>query len=232
MANLVTINHVSKSYGQMPVLNDVCLDIESGRIIGLLGPNGCGKTTLMKTMAGIIRDYQGTITIDGNEPGAETKAVVSYLPEKTYLPDWMTPEQAIDYFDDFYADFDKVKAKEMINRFQLNMKQRSKTMSKGMQEKLQLTLVMCRKAQLYLLDEPLGGVDPATRSALLDTILHNYSENATLLISTHLIYDVERIFDSIIMLGYGRVMMNDSVDNIRQETGKSIDEVFREVFRC
>lgn len=232
MSNLVTINHLFKNFGALAVLNDICLEIESGKIIGLLGPNGCGKTTLMKTIAGLIQDYRGEILINATAPGPQTKALVSYLPEKTYLPDWMTPEQAIAYFSDFYADFDRAKANEMIARFQLDPKQRTKTMSKGMQEKLQLTLVMCRKARLYLLDEPLGGVDPATRSALLDAILHNYSEDGSLLISTHLIYDVERIFDSILMLGYGKLIMNDSVDSIRQKSGKSIDEVFREVFRC
>lgn len=178
MSTLVTVDRLFKSYGAQQVLADVSLNIEGGKIIGLPYPNGCGKTTLMKTMAGLIRDYHGEIKINGFEPGVESKAIISYLPEKTYLPDWMTPEKAIAYFSDFYSDFDSVKANEMLARFRLNPKQRTKTMSKGMQEKLQLTLVMSRKAKLYLLDEPLGGVDPATRSALLDTILNNYSEDA------------------------------------------------------
>lgn len=195
-------------------------------------PNGCGKTTLMKCMMGLIRDYYGTITIDGQPVGAYTKGITSFLPDRSFLADSVTPAYAVDYFADFYADFDKNKAVEMLKRFNLSMYQRNKTMSKGMQEKLLLTLAMARNAKLYVLDEPLGGVDPATRNAILDTILKNYSQDASVLLSTHLIYDVERIFDHIVMLGYGKVIINDDVDNIRQESGKSIEEVFKEVFRC
>jgi ABC-2 type transport system ATP-binding protein len=232
MNELVVFDHVSQSYGARPVLQDVSFGVEPGRIVGLLGPNGTGKTTIIKIMAGLILDYQGRVSIDGHSPGAYTKGIVSYLPEKTYLHSWMKAGDAIAMFADFYADFDRRKSDEMMRRFSLDPAIPVKNMSKGMQEKLQLVLVMSRNAKLYLLDEPLGGVDPASRSMILDTILQNYSEDASLLLSTHLIYDVERIFDSIVMLGYEGIIMNDTVDNLREKSGKSIDDIFREVFRC
>lgn len=232
MSFLVELQQVNQSYGKLPVLREVNIGIEPGRIVGLVGPNGCGKTTLIKILAGLIHDYRGAVSIDGQPPGEATKSIVSYLPEKTYLGDWMRIGDALAMFGDFYSDFDRSKADEMLARFSLNNAMRIKTMSKGMQEKLQLILVMSRKARLYLLDEPLGGVDPASRSVILDLILQNYAEDASMLLATHLIYDVERVFDSVIMMGYGQIVMNDTVDNIRQNSGKTVDEVFREVFRC
>lgn len=232
MSIMMSTRGLLKYYGPQQVLENVNLDFESGKIIGLLGPNGCGKTTLMKILAGLINEYGGEVLIDGHKPGVYSKSVVSFLPEKTYLANWVRPVDAVNLFNDFYTDFDAVKAYEMMERLRINPKQKVKTMSKGMQEKVQLILVMSRAAKIYLLDEPLGGIDPASRTMILDTILNNYSENSMVLLSTHMIYDVERIFDSIIMMGYGTIVLNDSVDNIRSQSGKSVDALFREVFRC
>ncbi len=232
MSSLVTVRNLTKYSGPFPAVKNISFDVEQGKIIGLLGPNGCGKTTTIKILAGIINQYTGDVKIDGHKPGIESKNIISYLPEKTYLSDWMKAKDAIDFFNDFYSDFDRNKAMEMLERFQLGPNMQIKAMSKGMQEKMQLVLVMSRNAKLYLLDEPLGGVDPATRGSILDIILNNYTENSSLLLSTHLIYDVERIFDSVVMMGFGEIFLADTVDNIRQNTGKSVDEYFREVFRC
>ena len=229
---IIDIIHLNKKYGQQLVLNDLNLNLEAGRIVGLLGPNGCGKSTLLKILAGLTSDYQGEILIDGHHPDQHTRSLVAYLPEKTYLSNWMRPQDAFDFFSDFYTDFDRRKAEEMLQQFRLDLKQPIKNMSKGMQEKLQLILVMARKARVYLLDEPMGGVDPATRSAILDVVLKNYQENALMLLATHLIQDVERIFDSAILLGFGELIMHEEIDTIRQKYGKSVDEVFREVFKC
>jgi len=186
----------------------------------------------LKILAGLTSDYSGNIRIDGKPLGLLTKEVVSYLPEKTYLSDWMRSIDAIDLFNDFYSDFDRIKAMEMLAQLRLDPKQRIKTMSKGMQEKLQLTLVMGRQAKVYLLDEPIGGVDPATRSVILDAVLKQYSEDSLMVFATHLIADVERIFDRVIFLGFGEIKLHDEVDAIREKYGKSVDEVFREVFSC
>ncbi len=229
MANIITVASLNKSYGKKNVLNDVSFQIEEGSIVGLLGPNGCGKTTLIKILTGLIKDHSGTVKIDGDEPGPYTKSIVAFLPDKSYLPDWMRPVDAIEYFADFYADFDRKKAEEMVTAFRLDPKQKLKTMSKGQQEKLCLILVMCRQAKLYILDEPLGGLDPASRSAILDLIMTNYAKNASVLISTHLINDVEKIFNRVLMISDGKLIVNSHVDEIR-EKGKSVEEVFKEVF--
>ena len=229
MSKIIEVSGLQKSYGHNQVLRGLDLNYEQGQIIGLLGPNGCGKTSLIKILTGLIHDYEGTVLIDGKAPGVYTKSVTAYLPERTYLPEWMKAKDAIDYFQDFFADFDKVKAMDMLNRFRLDPNQKIKTMSKGMQEKLQLLIVMSRAAKLYCLDEPLGGVDPATRSAILDVIMNNYADKSTVLISTHLINDVERIFNSVLMIGEGRVKLDASIDEIR-ESGRSVEEIFKEVF--
>ena len=229
MEQLITVENLHKSYGSKTVLDEVSFTAQPGQIIGLLGPNGCGKTTLIKILTGLIKDHSGTVRINNEEPGAYSKSIVAYLPEKTYLPDWMRPVDAINYFADFYKDFDKDKAIAMVARFGLDMKQRVKTMSKGQQEKLRLLLVICRNAQLFILDEPLGGVDPAARAKILDLILENRAASSTVLISTHLISDVEYIFDRVLMINEGHLIVNKHVNELR-ESGKSVEEVFKEVF--
>lgn len=229
MSDIISVKNLSKAYGSHQVLSNVSFDFEGGQIIGLLGPNGSGKTSLIKILTGLIHDYEGDVRIDGDEPGVVTKAKVAYLPERTYLADWMRSIDAINFMADFYKDFDREKALRMLEAFQLPLKQKIKTMSKGMQEKLQLLLVLSRNAKLYVLDEPLGGVDPAARAFILDTIMKNHPEGSTILISTHLIYDVEKIFNSVLMIGRGQVLVKGKVDEITAD-GKTIEDLFKEVF--
>ena len=230
--SLLECRKLNKNYGGSFALNDIDLQIEPGRIVGLLGPNGSGKTTLIKLVNGLLTPTGGEVLIDGRKPSPETKAIVSYLPERNALSEWMSAKQAMDYYADFFGDFNRDKAKEMIRNLGLDEQARIKTMSKGTREKLQLILVMSREAKLYLLDEPIGGVDPATRDYILRTIISNYNENASVIISTHLIADVEQVLDDVIFLREGHVELHESVDEIRNEKGTSVDALFREVFRC
>ena len=231
-ASLVEIVNVTKAYQNKKALSNFSLTLEPGHIVGLLGPNGSGKTTLMKILTGVLKDYTGSVTIKGEPIGAKTKALVSYLPDVSYFSAWMRPLDVIALFKDFYSDFDEAKCLEMVKRLDLDEKQRIKTMSKGMIEKFQLCLVMSRNAMLYVLDEPIGGVDPAARDYILNTILSNYNEEGTIFISTHLISDVEKLFDTVVFLKEGEIVLNGEIDAIRTKEGKSIDELFREVFKC
>ena len=223
---------LSKKFSGKSALNGINMDIPRGRIIGLLGPNGSGKTTFMKLANGLLVPSGGSITIDGHKPGPETKQAVSYLPDKDYLPDWMKVRDLVKMFTEFYADFDHLSAQEMLQRLLINEEQRRKSLSKGTQEKVQLILAMSRQAQLYLLDEPIGGDDPAARDYILNTIISNYNENGTVIISTHLIADVEQVLDDVIFIKDGSIAACTSVDEIREKEGRSVDEYFREVFRC
>ena len=232
MENILECRGLVKFFPNCLALNNVDLTVPKGRIVGLLGPNGSGKSTLIKLANGLLTPTQGTILVDGKEPGIETKKIVSYLPERTYLTEWMTVQDMLDLFNDFYADFNIAKARDMLARLNIQTNARIKTMSKGTKEKVQLILVMSREAQLYLLDEPIGGVDPAARDYILNTIIANYNENATVLISTHLISDVEQILDDVIFINQGSVVLTSSVDDIREKQDKSVDALFREVFRC
>ena len=232
MDSILECKSLTKRYSNKSALSDVNLIVPRGKIVGLLGPNGSGKTTMIKLAAGILTPSAGQIKIGGLAPGVETKKIVSYLPEKTYLSDWMRVKDIILMFCDFYSDFDSVKAYEMLQRLGIDSGDRLKTMSKGTKEKVQLILVMSRKAELYLLDEPIGGVDPAARDYILNTIISNYSENATVLISTHLIADIEQVLDEVIFISCGKIVLASSVDEIREEKGLSVDALFREVFKC
>lgn len=232
MAEILSCRNLTKQYNGFPALYNLNMQIPSGKIIGLLGPNGSGKTTLIKLTAGLLTPTAGEILIDGMRPGIETKRIVSYLPERTYLNDWMNVEQILRYFGDFYADFDTARAVDMLGRLGIDLKMKLKTMSKGTKEKVQLVLVMSRRAKLYLLDEPIGGVDPAARDFILDTILSNYNPDSTVLISTHLIADVEKVLDEFLFLKNGEIVQYNTVDAVRAEQGKSVDELFREVFKC
>ncbi len=232
MSTILEYSHVTKQFGSMYALSDVSLTIEPGHIIGLLGPNGSGKTTLIKLACGLLVPSSGSLAVCGGPVGPESKARISYLPDKNYLSQWMKVSLIIDLFHDFYDNFDRNKAYEMLKRLNINPAQKLKTLSKGTREKVQLILVMSRNADLYLLDEPIGGVDPAARDYILQTILTNYNENGSILISTHLIADVEQVLDQIIFLKNGVVTLQSSVDGIREQYGKSVDELFREVFQC
>ena len=223
---------LTKNYGHMAALDGVDLTIEPGRIVGLLGPNGSGKTTLIKLANGLLTPTSGEILVCGMAPGKETHAQVSYLPERTSIPTWMTTTQLLDFYQDFYADFRRDAAEEMLQHLNIQPRQHIKQMSKGTREKVQLIVTMSRAAKLYLLDEPIGGVDPATRDYILSTIIGNYDPEAAVVISTHLISDVEKVLDDVIFINQGRVMLQSSVDQIREEKGMSVDELFREVFKC
>ena len=223
---------LSKRFGAVQALDEVNLKIQPGRVIGLLGPNGSGKTTLLKLANGLLTPTSGESLIDGLAPGNESRSIVSYLPDRPYLAEWMNVRQLLDFFEDFYNDFDRDKAMEMLLRLNIDDSMRIKEMSKGTREKAQLILVMSRKARLYLLDEPIGGVDPAARDYILDTIIRNYNPEAAVVISTHLIADVEQVLDDVVFINQGKIVLESSVDEIREEHGMSVDQYFREVFRC
>lgn len=224
--------HLEKSFGDKQVLKDVNLTIPRGKIIGLLGKNGMGKSTLIKMMNGLLTPTSGQVLVNGKEIGVESKKIIAYLPERSYLDKSMSVEKTLAFFEDFYENFDIEKARKLLKDLDLDVTQKIAKMSKGMQEKLQLVLVMSRKADLYILDEPLGGVDPATRDYILDTILYNFQNGASVLISTHLISDIEKILDEVIFIDKGEIILTDSASALREKENASIDEIFRRTFKC
>jgi len=229
---MIELKNVSKHYKQTEALKNVSLSLKPGQIVGILGPNGSGKTTLIKILNGLLRDYSGEVMIENQGIGVHSKSLISYLPDQTYLANWMTGEKAIDLFKDMYSDFDESRMRDLLSKLKLDSKQSIKTMSKGMKERFQLALVMSRKAKIYILDEPIGGVDPAARELILNTILDNYATDSLVIISTHIISEIEQIFDTVVFLKEGEVVLCDDVDQIRSTHNKSIDELFKEIFKC
>ena len=229
---LIEIKDLTKSYGKKEALKNINLTIEPGKIYGLLGPNGSGKTTLIKIINNLLTPTSGDIKIKGNNPGIESKKIISYLPERTYLNMNFKVKELLDYFEDFYDNFDRKKAISLLKKLKINQEDKLKTMSKGTKEKVQLILVMSRKADLYVLDEPIGGVDPASRDYILETIISNFDDNASMIISTHLIQDIESILDNVIFINKGKIILNSTADDIRTERNQTIDQVFREEFKC
>ena len=229
---MLECKHLTKNYGTVCAVSGLDLSLEAGQIVGLLGPNGSGKTTLIKIAAGLLRPSDGSLFIDGKQPGRETRSIVSYLPDRDFLPAYMNVEQLLGFYEDFFADFNRDKADDMLQDLNLSYDMKLKKMSKGTKEKIQLILTMSRRAKVYLLDEPIAGVDPAARDYILKTIITNYDPKAMVLISTHLIADVEPVLDDIVFIEQGQVIMHDAADTMRESEGRSIDKLFREVFKC
>ncbi len=229
---ILSCNELCKSYGDIKALSGITFDIPEGKIIGLLGPNGSGKTTFIKIVAGLLTADAGTVTVDGLDIGPESKARVAYLPERNSIPEHYTVTDAIDFYADFFADFDRIRAEQMLSDLGVNSRMKIKSLSKGTKEKVQLVMVMARRARLYILDEPISGVDPAARDYIIDTILKNYSPRSSVIISTHLISDIEKAMDGFIFLKYGKIACIGTPEGLKKSLGKSVDEYFREVFRC
>ncbi|MEC0089420.1 ABC transporter ATP-binding protein [Paenibacillus macquariensis] len=230
MSSLLQMNGITKSYGSKTALNDVSLEIGPGKIVGLLGSNGSGKSTLMKMVTGLLQPTRGTLTVAGLPVGLKSKALVSFMPDRPLTESWMKVRDAITFFQDFYDDFDIVKAREMLQFMKINESDRVSVLSKGMNERLQLTLALSRDAKLYLLDEPIGGVDPVARGKILDAIVEYYNEDSSIIISTHLVRDIERIFDEVVFIREGEIVMHEEVENLRIKYGKSVDDMFKEVY--
>lgn len=232
MSELIKIQDLNKKYGKKQVLKDVNLTLHGGQIVGLLGPNGSGKTTLIKVLNGLLKEYDGNVQIDQQAIGIHSKKIISYLPDEPYFENWMTTSDALNLFVDMYDDFDLNKALSLMERMDIEKKVKIKELSKGMKEKFQLILVMSRKAKIYILDEPLGGIDPAARELILDTILNNYAEDALVLLSTHLIADIEKIFDEVIFIKNGEIILHENSEDLRMKRQASINDIFKEEFKC
>lgn len=230
MENIIEIKNLTKSYMNKKAINDLSLNVEKGKVVGVLGPNGSGKTTLIKILTGILRETKGEVTIDGEKPGVYTKSIVSYLPDRNFLYEWMTVEDAITFYNDFYEDFDEEKAYDLLSFMKLTKGAKVDSLSKGMQEKLNLTLVLSRKAKVYILDEPIAGVDPVARDQILDAIIKNYNEDSTMLITTHLVRDIEAVFDEVVFLKEGQVYLQGNAEQLREEKQMQIDDLYKEIF--